>query len=109
MTDLTENQSLPLPEWRSDWLYSLVFKELENHWSMPIKPTAPDDISYVLFEEWSADDGGDCTGVVIRAWVRDENGVNEITLQEHSEYIKNDPKAISFCLSVCVCSFSYSS
>ena len=76
------NQHFPLPDWRSDWLYALIFKEID-YWCSCSDPNC-----YVLIEEYASDDGSECTGSVIRAWVSDKHGMNEITLQEHWEHEK---------------------
>src|SRR4051812_26377400 len=71
------NQHSPLPEWKTDWLYALVFKELDSWCS------CADPEYFYLIAEHDADNGSQCTGSIIRAWLRDQDGMKEISIDEH--------------------------
>jgi hypothetical protein len=40
---------------------------------------------YVLIEEWSSNNASMCSGKVVRAWIRDAEGLREISLQEYKQ------------------------
>jgi hypothetical protein len=75
MNDPMQNQQLP-PDWKADWLYALIFKEIDQ-WCSCGEPDC-----YSLIEEYADDDGSECTGAMLRAWKREQQAMNEITLQD---------------------------
>jgi len=90
MNNQLQNQSLPLPDWKTDWLYALIFRELDD-WCKCFEPD-----EYYLIEERDTDDGSVCTGAIIRAWRRNLQGIEEITLQEHLNLTKRRGEIIRF-------------
>src|SRR5262249_45271363 len=76
---------MPSVDWQSDWLYSLILREADKAWDWC--QSAPGDLwKYVVIEEYSSGDDSMCQGDVIRAWVRDESGLRQISLAEHAEH-----------------------
>jgi hypothetical protein len=85
---------MSLTDWRTDWVYALVFREAEKAWQW-CNP-APGEVGrFVLLEEYSSADDSLCGGEVIRAWVRNAAGLQEIGLEEHQMHLqeleKDDP------------------
>ena len=73
-------------DWQTDWLYCVILREAEKAWDWCQTVPGRDVWKYVLVEEyWSGDDSR-CRGDVIRAWVRDEGGLRQISLAEHGEH-----------------------
>jgi hypothetical protein len=73
------------PDWRSDSVYSAIFRKAENAWDHCRRAQNDDHWQYVLIEEWSEAEGPRCGGKIIRAWVRDAKGLQEISLQEYNQ------------------------
>jgi len=74
------------PDWRTDWLYTLVLRNAENSWEWCSR--APDGklCRYVLIEEWSSASDSRCRGKVVRAWIRDAEGLRAISLEEYKQH-----------------------
>jgi hypothetical protein len=73
-------------DWKSDWLYKLIFQEVEETWNNGCRRSKnPAHWRYVLVEEWTSADGVMCDGRVVRTWVRDENGLSKISLLAHAK------------------------
>jgi hypothetical protein len=73
-------------DWHSDWLYQLVFREVEDAWKWCRRVPNSKAWQYVLVEEWSAARDSMCSGRLVRAWVRDSDGLREISLEEHKQH-----------------------
>jgi len=64
-----------------DWLYDLIFEKVERSWQICELSKRTQRWSYVLVEEYRTEiDGG---SVLSRSWIRDKEGLREITLEEH--------------------------
>ena len=74
-----------LPDWRNDWLYTLVLREADSAWQWCNQVPERDFWRYVLVEEWSSASGAHCGGEVVRAWIRDGEGLREITMAEYEQ------------------------
>src|SRR5262245_20679107 len=78
---------IALADWRSDWLYALVLREADPDWEWCCRVPDGNFWRYVLIEEWSsANDYSMCCGKVVRAWVRDADGLREITIDEYKQH-----------------------
>jgi hypothetical protein len=77
---------IPLPPWQNDWLYALVLREAEADWEWCNLLPDRDVWRYVLIEEWSSAHGSMCEGKLVRAWVRDSDGLRQISLNEHKRH-----------------------
>jgi len=77
---------LALADWRDDWLYALVFRRVEQNWESCSRVRDRDVWQYVLVGEWSTADKVMCRGEVVRAWVRDEDGLREVTPDEYGRH-----------------------
>jgi hypothetical protein len=73
-------------DWQNDWLYSVILQEAEKAWDWCRLVPGREVWKYVLIEEYSSGDDSMCQGDVIRAWVRDEVGLRQISLAEHAEH-----------------------
>ena len=73
-------------DWKSDWLYKLILIKADGYW----KWCKPDDKScqYVLVEETSTVYRGIPVGDTIRSWIRDANGLREISAKEYAKHIE---------------------
>ncbi len=81
------NMTAPtLPDWQSDWLYALVLGEAGRYWSWCKPDPTSGGWRYVLIEEWSSYSRASCRGKMFRAWIRDADGLREITLDEYKQY-----------------------
>jgi hypothetical protein len=80
--------SSEMPEWRGDWLYALILRQCEEYWGRCNLFPDEDWWRYVLIEEWSDAEKAWCRGEVVRAWVRDAQGLREITLRELRRHIR---------------------
>lgn len=76
------------PDWRDDWLYALVLRQAEQNWEWCRRARDRDVWQYVLVGEWSSADGAMCHGEVVRAWVRDAEGLREITPGEYGRHLQ---------------------
>jgi len=75
------------PDWRDDWLYALVLYKAEDLWQQWRNPARdPDIAAYVLVEEWSSRQGIRCSGELAHVWVRDADGLREITVIEREQH-----------------------
>jgi hypothetical protein len=74
-----------LPDWRTDWLYGLVLRDAERHWEWCSQVPDGKAWRYVVIEEWSSASASMCCGKVVRAWIRDVEGLREIGLQEYKQ------------------------
>lgn len=72
--------------WQSDPLYKLILHKAEELWRW----CKPDDqySQYVLIEETSDEYEGIPAGNTIRSWIRDTNGVREISKRELAQHIE---------------------
>jgi len=77
---------IPLAPWQNDWLYALVLREAERDWEWCGQVSDGDVWRYVLVEEWSSANHSKCDGRVVRAWVRDVEGLREIGLDDHKRH-----------------------
>jgi hypothetical protein len=89
---------LPLPDWRGDWIYELVFRNAYKSWS-EIQQTRQllaesAGCNFVLIEEYGESDDSFCAGSVLRAWTLDPDGLNAIPLDEHALYLKEVGRGI---------------
>lgn len=89
---------VPLPDWRGDWLYELVFRDAHKSWSeiQQVRQLRlySAGCNFVLIEEYGESDDSFCAGSVLRAWTLDANGLNEIPLDEHAVYLKEARREI---------------
>lgn len=77
-----------LPDWRTDSLYRLVFQKVETEaWKFCRHNTDSEYWQYVLIEEWSSAEYTQCSGHLLRAWVRNARGLKQIPLWVHSKRI----------------------
>jgi hypothetical protein len=76
-----------LPDWRSDWVYKLIFEQAETAWKHCEINHDPDIWQYILIEEWSSSKDGVCKGTVLRLWVRDAKGLREVPVQSHAKHL----------------------
>ncbi len=65
----------------TDWLYELIFEKVERNWKICELSKRTQRWSYVLAEEYRTTNTGE--SVVTRAWIRDVDGLREISLEEH--------------------------
>jgi hypothetical protein len=76
-------------DWNTDWLYAMIFREVDKNWDeIRQPPSRPNAItwSYILVEEWSSAEGPECKGTLQKVWIRNEDGLHEITGEEHAEH-----------------------
>lgn len=72
------------PDWRGDWLYALALRRADDAWRSRCDRAPKRDMwRYVLVGEWSRGGGGMCGGELVRAWVRDDAGLREISRAEY--------------------------
>lgn len=71
-------------DWRTDGIYQLVLQKVEKTWLDWCKPDAK-FWRYVLVEEYSLATRSH-SGNMVRGWVRDENGLREISLEEYKQH-----------------------
>jgi hypothetical protein len=79
-------------DWRTDWLYALIFARAEDSWEEFCRTRNPDSEHwrYGLIAEWSAaDDDPHCCGMPVRAWAwtRDDDGLNEISIRQYEQHM----------------------
>jgi len=72
--------------WQSDSLYRLILQQAEELWKN-CKPGLVDWYQYVLIAEKITEHAGYCIGDTIHAWIRDSNGLREISVEEHIHHI----------------------
>src|SRR5262249_41675065 len=77
---------MPSVDWQTDWLYSLILQKADTAWEWCQSVPGRDVWKYVVVEEYSSADDSMCQGDVVRAWVRDEDGLRQISLEEHAEH-----------------------
>jgi hypothetical protein len=70
---------LTLPDWRTDWLYALVLREVEQLWATPHLWQS------VLVLEYDDAEGAWCRGAIARSWIRTEGGLREIAPAEREQ------------------------
>ena len=70
-------------DWRTDWLYALVFTKADGEWQSCQAAPGRERGKFVLLEEYSSASDSVCAGEVSRAWVRDAAGLQEISLEQH--------------------------
>lgn len=86
-TSRTNVASVPnLTDWRTDWLYGLVFRDADTSWAMCQPDT--EYWQYVLICEWSEANGPDCCGKPLRAWRRDADGLTDISIVEYERLVR---------------------
>ena len=73
-------------DWQSDPLYKLILQQAEELWKN-CKPGIVDWYQYVLVAEKITEHSGYCIGDTTRAWIRDSNGLREISVEEHIHHI----------------------
>ena len=85
MLDETTNS-----DWKTDWIYQLVFREVEDAWQQCLHVRKRDSKvwRYVLVAETTSTFDSVCVGRTVRAWVRDESGLREIGLEEYEQHVK---------------------
>ncbi len=85
MLDETTNS-----DWKTDWIYQLVFREVEDAWQQCLHVRKHDSKAwqYVLVAETTSTFDSVCVGRRVRAWVRDESGLREIGLEEFEQHEK---------------------
>jgi hypothetical protein len=76
----------PRPDWRTDWLYGLVLRNAERWWEWCSRVPDRKVWRYVLIEEWSSAKDSMCRGKVVRSWIRDAEGLREISLEEYKQH-----------------------
>ena len=73
-------------DWQSDGLYQLILQQAEELWKH-CKPGKVDWHQYVLIAEKITEHAGYCIGETVHAWIRDSNGLREISVEEHLHHI----------------------
>ena len=86
-------------DWSEDWLYPLIFQEVERVWRewCGSRTQDSDVAAYVVAAEWSSRAGARCSGEVVRAWMRDAAGLREITVSDYRQHKQklDPPKPIN--------------
>ncbi len=75
-----------LPDWRSDWLYRIIFRKAESSWEFCKRNKDPNYWQYVLIEEWSSAQRAFCGGTLLRLWLHDAQGLRQIPLRSRAEH-----------------------
>lgn len=88
-----KSQSRPvtsLPDWRDDWLYELVLRDAQETWTRREREIQRFGDAeecrywkYVMVEEYGDSEDSSCRGDILRAWVVNDSGLSEISLNEH--------------------------
>ncbi len=68
-----------------DWLYNLILGKAEKYWEVQ-KRISNEHGKYVLIAERSSERDGHYTGDVVQSWIRDKEGLREISLNEHAKH-----------------------
>ena len=89
-------QSESVATWQNDWLYALVLRKAQPRWEqgdhVPEEEREErrkgEKTEDYLIGEWSSAEVelGMCRGTVVRAWMRDQDGLRQISLEEYEQH-----------------------
>lgn len=68
----------------NNWLYDLIFQKVAKDWRTGGLSRRKKTWQYVLVEEYVTDANPTRPFRPIRAWIHDQNGLHEITLDDHA-------------------------
>lgn len=75
-------------DYQTDWLYALVFAHADGSWHMCCGSVSKVHWQYLLISEWSSAEDAHCRGEIVRAWVRNDDGLKEISLDQYEQHSK---------------------
>lgn len=77
-------------DYQNDWLYSLIFAYADRSWHASHRSTNTLDRQHLLISEWSDAADAHCRGETVRTWIRDDDGLNEISLNQYEQCTKRN-------------------
>ncbi len=77
----------PIRSRNKGWLRDLVFREIERKWEHAQSKKGGDD-RYLLIAECSGKWTGMFHGLIVRAWIRDHDGLRQISIREYQRHVQ---------------------